>query len=395
MPDPARHWSLDSETIFLNHGSFGACPLPVLDEQSRWRAVMESQPVDFFVRRVEGHLDAARNRLAAFLGADPENLVWVPNATTGVNAVLRSLELGPGDELLTTDHAYNACRNALEYTAERSGATVVVAEVPFPISSSAEAGMAILDRVGPRTRLALVDHVTSPTGLVFPIGEIVAQLQSRGVDTLVDGAHAPGMVPLDLESLGAAYYAGNCHKWLCAPKGAGFLHVRPDRQDTIVPTSISHGANSPRTDRSRFQLLFDWTGTADPTAYLAVPTALDFMAGLLPGGWEAVMAANRSLALGGRSLLCEALRVPVPAPEEMIGSLAAVPLPPADRSDQPPASSLYGDPLQEVLLERWKVEVPIVPWPGWPSRLVRVSAQVYNRPEQYSTLASALKELLD
>jgi len=395
MPDPARHWSLDSETIFLNHGSFGACPLPVLDEQSRWRAVMESQPVDFFVRRVEGHLDAARNRLAAFLGADPENLVWVPNATTGVNAVLRSLELGPGDELLTTDHAYNACRNALEYTAERSGATVVVAEVPFPISSSAEAGMAILDRVGPRTRLALVDHVTSPTGLVFPIGEIVAQLQARGVDTLVDGAHAPGMVPLDLESLGAAYYAGNCHKWLCAPKGAGFLHVRPDRQDTIVPTSISHGANSPRTDRSRFQLLFDWTGTADPTAYLAVPTALDFMAGLLPGGWEAVMAANRSLALGGRSLLCEALRVPVPAPEEMIGSLAAVPLPPADRSDQPPASSLYGDPLQEVLLERWKVEVPIVPWPGWPSRLVRVSAQVYNRPEQYSTLASALKELLD
>ncbi|HEY5579208.1 MAG TPA: aminotransferase class V-fold PLP-dependent enzyme [Acidimicrobiia bacterium] len=395
MPDPARHWSLDSETIFLNHGSFGACPLPVLDEQSRWRAVMESQPVDFFVRRVEGHLDAARNRLAAFLGADPENLVWVPNATTGVNAVLRSLELGPGDELLTTDHAYNACRNALEYTAERSGATVVVAEVPFPISSSAEAGMAILDRVGPRTRLALVDHVTSPTGLVFPIGEIVAQLQARGVDTLVDGAHAPGMVPLDLESLGAAYYAGNCHKWLCAPKGAGFLHVRPDRQDAIVPTSISHGANSPRTDRSRFQLLFDWTGTADPTAYLAVPTALDFMAGLLPGGWEAVMAANRSLALGGRSLLCEALRVPVPAPEEMIGSLAAVPLPPADRSDQPPASSLYGDPLQEVLLERWKVEVPIVPWPGWPSRLVRVSAQVYNRPEQYSTLASALKELLD
>jgi isopenicillin-N epimerase len=385
-------WTLDPGVTFLNHGSFGACPAAVLEAQERLRARMEREPVSFFVRDLEGLLDAARAELAAFLGADPGDLVFVPNATAGANAVLRSLRFEPGDEVLTTTHAYNACRNALAFAAERAGARVVVADVPFPLSSAGAVVEAVLACVGPRTRLALLDHVTSPTGLVFPIERLVRELADRGVDTLVDGAHAAGMLPLDLRAVGAAYYTGNCHKWLCAPKGAGFLHVRRDRQAAVRPLSISHGANSPRTDRTRFQLEFDWTGTDDPTPYLCVPEAIRWLGSLLPGGWTEVRERNHRLALEARRILCAALRVPLPCPDDMIGALAAVPLP--DGSPGVPASPLYGDPLQELLFERYAVEVPVVPWPAPPKRLVRVSAQLYNTEADYHRLADALGRVL-
>src|SRR5438094_3898538 len=387
----ARLWMLDPAVTFLNHGSFGACPRPVLDVQQRLRERLERQPVQFLVRDLEVLLDDARRALAAFLGADTAGLVFVPNATTGVNAVLRSLALAPGDELLVTDHAYNACRNALAFVAAASRARVVVAPVPFPLASADAVVEAVLGRVTPRTRLALLDHVTSPTGLVLPVEQLVRELAARGVDTLVDGAHAPGMLPLDLRALGAAYYAGNCHKWLCAPKGAGFLHLRRDRRDRVRPVVISHGANSPRTDRSRLLLEFDWTGSHDPTPSLSVPEAIRFLNGLLPGGWPELMARNRALALEARRILCDALDAMPPAPEEMVGALAAVPLP--DGADAPLRSPLYVDPLQDVLLERYGIEVPIVPWPAPPKRLVRVSCQAYNAREDYERLARALREL--
>jgi isopenicillin-N epimerase len=251
---------------------------------------------------------------------------------------------------------------------------------------------AVMARATPRTRLALVDHVTSQTGLVLPVGRIVAGLRELGVETLVDGAHAPGMLPLALDRLGAAYYTGNCHKWLCAPKGAAFLHVRRDLQASVRPAIISHGANATRRDRSRFLIEFDWVGTDDPTACLAVPAALDFMGGLLAGGWDALREHNRSLALAGRALLCETLRVAPPCPEEMIGSLASLPLP--DGDGRPPASALYLDPLQNLLLDGYGIEVPVIPWPAPPRRLLRISAQVYNRLADYRALATALAELL-
>jgi isopenicillin-N epimerase len=388
----ASPWLLDPAITFLNHGSFGSCPRPILDEQLRLREQLEREPVRFMVRELEPLLDEARRALGDFVGAQPDDLAFVPNATAGVNAVLRSLELRAGDELLTTDHAYNACKNALDFVAERSGARVVVAAVPFPLASPDEVVDALLARVTARTRLALIDHVTSPTGLVLPAATLVEELQRRGVDVLVDGAHGPGMVPLALDALGAAYYTGNCHKWLCAPKGAGFLHARRDRQAALRPTVISHGMNSPRRDRSRFRLEFDWTGTMDPTAALCVPAAIRWLGAVVEGGWPALMAQNRDQALAARRLLCDALDVPPPCPDAMIGALASVTLP--DGGGAQPTTPLYADPLQDLLLDRHGIEVPIIPWPAWPRRLVRVSAQLYNSLDQYRRLAELLRDLV-
>jgi isopenicillin-N epimerase len=338
-------------------------------------------------------MDAAREILAQFAGTDADDLVFVPNATSGVNSVLRSLTFQRGDELLTTNHEYNACRNSLDFVAQRSGARVVVADIPFPFRHADEIIAPILERVTRRTKLALVDHVTSQTGIVLPLVKIVKALRARGVDTLVDGAHAPGMVPLNLRQLGATYYAGNCHKWLCAPKGAAFLRVRRDKQKLIRPLTISHGANSQRKDRSRFLLEFGWQGTLDPSAFLSVPEAIRFVGSLLPGGWPAVMARNRALVLAARKILCETLHIAEPCPEEFIGSLAAIPLPDATKN-QLPRLPFDESPLQDTLRRKHQIEVPIISWPAPPARVLRVAAQLYNSLPQYERLAVALRDEL-
>ncbi len=389
--DPAL-WLLDPEITYLNHGAFGACPRAVLDFQREIRNRIERQPMQFFVRDVEGLMDVARADLAQFLGASAEDIVFVPNATAAVNSVLRSLRFAPGDELLVTDHEYNASRNALNFVAEQSGAKVVVAHVPFPLRSADEIVEAVLSRVTARTRLVLLDHVTSQTGLVFPIERLARELNERGVETLIDGAHAPGMIPIDLGRLGVTYYTGNCHKWLCAPKGAAFLYVKRERQQEIRPLSISHGANSPRTDRSRFLIEFGWTGTGDPSAYLSVPEALRYVGSLVPGGWPEIMRRNHALVVTGREMICRALGIEPPCPEELLGSLAAMPLPDAPNAT-PHRSPLYLDPLQDILLEEYKIEAPIIPWPAPPKRLLRISAQLYNRMAHYERLTGALKAM--
>ncbi len=378
---------------FLNHGSFGRCPRPVLEFQRALQDRLERQPIRFLVRELEGLLDEARGALARFVGAAPDDLVFVPNATAGVNTVLRSLRFEPGDEILLTNHEYNACRNAAEFAAQRAGARVVVAEVPFPLESAETLVEAVLGRVSQRTRLVLLDHVTSPTGLVLPVERWVGELAARGIDTLVDGAHGPGMVPLQLDQLGAAFYTGNCHKWLCAPKTAAFLHVRRDRQSAVRPLVISHGANSPRTDRSRFLLEFGWPGTFDPTACLSVPEAIRCVSARVPGGWPEVMRRNRDLALAGRRLLCDALHIRPPCPEAMIGALAAVPLPDAPAGELTGAP-LFLEPLQDRLLAEAGIEVPVIPWPARPKRLLRISAQLYNSRADYEQLAQALPAAL-
>jgi isopenicillin-N epimerase len=375
---------LDPRIVYLNHGSFGACPAEVLRRQGELRQRLEANPVAFLTRDLEPLLDAARAALAAFVGASAEDLVFVPNSSSGVNAVLRSLRFAAGDELLTTNHGYAGCRNALDWVAERWGARVVVAEVPFPLDAAERIDAAVLAAVTPRTRLAFLDHVTSPTGLVFPVARLVAALAARGVDTFVDGAHAPGMVDLDVSAIGAAYYSGACHKWLCAPKGAGFLHVRRDRQEGIVPTTVSHGLTAVRSDRSRFQSLFGWIGSFDPSPALCVPAAIEVMGGLLPGGWPALRARNRALALRAREILCTALGVAPPTPDELIGALATVPLP--DR----PAAPRTIDPLAARLAREVNVEVPVFAWPAPPRRFTRISAQVYNDEAQFVAFAQQL-----
>ena len=388
-----QHWLLDPEIVFLNHGAFGACPQCVLEFQSQWRARIERQPLQFLVRELETHLDDARECLAQFVGAETCDLVFVPNATSGVNTVLRSLVFQPGDELLTTDHGYNACRNALDFVAERSGAHVVTAKIPFPFRNADEIIMPILACVTPRTRLALLDHVTSQTGIILPIERLVDELSRRGVDTLVDGAHAPGMVPLNLNQIGAAYYTGNCHKWLCAPKGAALLHVRRDKQKLIRPLTISHGANSTRKDRSRFLIEFGWPGTFDSSAWLSVPEAIRFVGSLLPGGWSEVMARNHALAVAARNILCASLQTGEPCPEEFIGSLTAIPIADA-ANDALPRLPFNEYPLQDALRTKHRIEVPIISWPASPQRLLRVAAQLYNTLPQYDCLARALAQEL-
>jgi isopenicillin-N epimerase len=405
MPsDLARHWGLDPAIVFLNHGSFGACPRPVLDVQQGWRDQLEAEPVRFLGRELNGRLATVREAIGDFVGADPDDLALVANATGGANAVIRSLRFRQGDEIVTTDHEYNAILNVLRYVAERDGAQVVIVGLPFPGVSPDDVVDRVLAAVSDRTRLAVISHVTSPTALILPVERIVARLAERGIDTLVDGAHAPGMVALDLDALGATYYTANLHKWVCAPKGSAFLHVRRDRQDGIRPGTISHGLNAPIHERSRFRQEFDWQGTLDPTAWLAVPAAIDFIGGLMDGGWPAVVARNHELAVYGRDVLARALGGEhLRSPSTMIGAMAALPLPvggPLGGIEASGSSPLDTDPFQLVLYERFGIEVPIGAWPvpaargaSPPIRTIRISAALHNDEADIDRLVAALGEL--
>lgn len=389
-----KHWHLNDKIAFLNHGSFGACPIPVLEYQQSLRVEMEREPIQFMLRRVPELLTSVRKDLAAFVHATPEDLVFTSNATSGVNAVLRSLVFHHGEEILTTNHVYGACKNTLDYVCARSGAKAVVADVPFPLVSEQQVVDAIMAKVSSHTRLALIDHVTSATGLVFPLKEIVNKLARAGVDTLVDGAHAVGMVDVNLNELNAAYYATNLHKWVCAPKGAGLLWVRKELQHKLVPGTISHGLTV--APEARFQALFDWQGTTDPTAWLASGEALRFMGGLLPGGFAALRRHNQELALFARDTLCRVLALPKPCPDSMVGSLATVPIwPNHARSDVKKGKGVPTVPEIYAKLLASGFEVLVSAWPTENERLLRVSAQVYNPPQDFERLASFVRRLWD
>jgi isopenicillin-N epimerase len=384
-------WDFDPSITYLTHGTYGACPRPVVEVQRALLAELESNPIQFLTRDLEGRWDAARRSIAEFLAADPDGLVAVPNATTGVATVLASLRLRPGDELLTNDHEYNATLNALAATAERAKARVVQVQVPLTIQHPEQVVEAILAGVTPRTRLALISHVTSPSGLVFPIETIVRELDRLGVDTLVDAAHAPGMLPLDLRALGAAYWTGNGHKWLCGPKASGMLVVREDRRSGIVPLVTSHGRNDPRTDRPPLWREFDWQGTLNPAAFLALPEAIHLI-GELAGSWPAHMAANRALAIEARTILNDRLGLAPIAPESMLGAMASIRLPNVLDEDGSNA-------IAQSLAEEERIEVPVVTFPVRAARapgvapsssLLRISAQRYNEASDYERLAEAL-----
>jgi len=386
-------WPLDPSFTFLNHGSYGAVPKAIIEAQNELHYYIESQPVRFFSREIEPMLDRARTRLSSFINADPEGLVFVSNATTGVNTVLKSLSFSQGDEIVITNHIYNACRNAVYVLAEKYGVIVRTVVIPIPIQSKESVLESILSAVTDRTKLVLIDHITSPTAMIFPIEELASILAEKGIDVLVDGAHAPGMIPLNLKSLPVAYYTGNCHKWLCCPKGSGFLYIRKDRRNLIRPLVTSHGANSTRVDKSFLHLEFDWTGTDDYTPYILIPKCIDFLDSILPGGWHDLAQRNHELVLEAASVLCERFETHLQAPADMIGSMACIPFAALDDSYKAPGTKHF-DPIQDLLFHRYKIEVPVVTFEGFPQRMVRISAHAHNSMEDYMKLAHAIEEIV-
>lgn len=399
--DLARHWTLDPEIVFLNHGSFGACPRQVLDAQSEFRARVEREPIKWFVETQPGLMDEARKVLAKFVRCRAEDLVFLPNVTQAVATILENLEprLKPGDELLAPGHEYPACMNNFRRTAARTGAVPVLAQLPFPLRSPDDIVNAVMAKVTPRTRVCLISHVTSPSGLILPVDRIVPELERRGIITIVDGAHAAGFVPnLDVAGLGCSFYTNNCHKWLCSPKGSAFLFIREDRQKDFRPLALSNNAEKPKPGRKHLLTEFDYVGTTDQTAYLTVPAAIKTMASLVPGGWPEIIRRNHDLVIRGRDTICKAVGVQPPAPDSMLGSLSTMFLPehaPERLARITARPSRYHDALQDQLIDRHRIQVPVWSVAGDPRRVIRISAQLYNSPAQYEYLAGALAEEIE
>jgi len=376
--------------IFLNHGSFGATPNQVMEEQARIRAHLESDPVRFFEREAFGLMNEASEKLSDFLNADPYGMTFCQNATSGVNTVLRSLTLNQGDEIIIPNHSYQACWNAIDFVASRWGAKIVVVDLPFRCDSEEEIIEPLLGAITPRTVLAMIDTVTSPTGLRMPFEKLVDEFQLRGVDVLLDAAHGPGIVPMDLAKLDVAWVTGNCHKWLCSPKGSAFLHIREDKKKETKPLTISHGHSADLSPQEKFRFEFDWQGTRDPTAILCIPKSIETLKSMVSGGFEEIMEHNNSLALKARNLLCESLDTDPPTPDSMISAMATIDLP----GTYSGGADIMGDPLHNKLLDEFSIQVPVFPWPHHKMRYFRISAYLYNAIEEYEYLAEILQDNL-
>lgn len=377
MPTPmptlghaVRHeWTLDPDFLTVNHGSFGATPRVVLAAQAEWRRQMEAQPTRFMGQVLPAALRTAAERLAAFLGAGGEDISFLDNATTGCNAVLRSLDLQPDDEVMVLSHGYGAVRNTVRYVTGRAGARMTEAELPFPNPDAAGIVAAVGAALTARTRLAVIDHITSASAMVVPLGEIVATCHAAGVPVLVDGAHAPAQIALDLTALDADWYTGNCHKWLCAPKGSAFLWTRPDRQAGLHPTVISHGFGK------GYLAEFDWTGTRDPSPFLCVPTAIDFHARL---GGARLRARNTALAAEAASLLARRLNSEVGVTGDLAAAMGLVRLPVSGPAGDAEARALRGQLMDAG------TDAPVHALAG--SLWLRLSAFAYNEIDDYARL---------
>ena len=364
---------LRDDIIFLNHGAFGACPKAVFERFQAWQLELERQPVDFLLRRWPQLLAEARSRIAEYLHVAPSEIVFVSNATDGLSRALRALPLAPGDEILTTDQEYGAVNRLLEFCAAKTGAAVVRHRVRLPYSSDKAFADALFADVSSNTRAIVISHITSPSSLIFPIKKICQRAREMGVMTIVDGAHAPGQVPLDLTAIGADVYCGNFHKWLCAPKGAAFLHARPEHHEWIEPLVISHGC----LPGAGFAQRHDWQGTRDVASFLTVPMAIDYQR---DNNWEAVRAACHELAASAQTRLCSRFGLP-PLSVDQFAQMVTIPLPDCDAAA-----------VQGRLLEEYRIEAPVVNFSGRCG--IRVSAQAYNTADDIEKLLSALTALV-
>lgn len=374
---------LAPEVIFLNHGSFGACPRPVFEDYQAWQLRLERQPVEFLGREFKTLMRAARQALAEHVGADRDDLVYVPNATHGVNIVARSVDLRAGDEVLASDHEYGACDRTWQFICQQKGAKYVRQAVALPVKSQDEMLEQVWSGVTERTKLIFISHISSPTAIRFPVEAICARARQHGILTLVDGAHAPGQIELDLDALGADFYAGNCHKWLLAPKGAGFLFARRPVQDLIQPLVVSWGyqAAPDFTTGSRFVDLLEWTGTHDPAAALAVSAALRFMR---VHDWPTVREQCHGLLRQALIDLSALTGLPLAYPLERAFFIQMA------VAELPRMRDLAG--LKAALYDRFRIEAPLIDWNG--RHFIRISVQGYNTRQDLAALVEALRVLL-
>lgn len=375
---------LRRDVVFLNHGSFGACPRPVFEAYQRWQRELEEQPVEFFARRAKNLMRWARAALGEYLGAGPDDLVYVPNATTGLNIVARSLRLNPGDEVLTTDHEYGALDRTWQFICGKREAVCVRAAVPLPVTSREEVVEAIWSRVTPRTRVLFVSHITPPTALILPVEDLVRRARAEGILTVIDGAHAPGQIPLALEALGADFYAGNCHKWMCAPKGSAFLYARREVQPLLEPLVVSWGWRSEKPGPSRFIDEHEYQGTRDLAAFLAVPSAIEFFR---EHNWDAVRQECHAVVGDARRAIEALTGLPPISPRTRsdgspwFAQMASVFLPPCDP-----------EAFHQRLREEFRIEVPVWNWNGRP--VLRVSVQGYNTQADVDALITAVGRMV-
>jgi isopenicillin-N epimerase len=387
MPAPTARdlrplFLLDPDVVFLNHGSFGACPQEVFAAWQRWQLEMERNPVEFLGRRSAGLLAAARSSLAAVVGARAEHLVFVPNATTGVNTVAHSLPLQPGDEVLATDHEYGACDATWQVVCAQRGAVHRHVPIPLPFDSESVVDR-VMAAVTPRTRVLFVSHISSTTALTFPVAALCAAARARGLLTLVDGAHAPGHVPLDLDAVGADFYTGNCHKWLCAPKGAGFLHARPEHHALLQAPVVSwgyaaaaggHTGFDAYTGSTLLERRLQWQGTRDIAAWLAVPAAIDFQQ---RHAWPAVRQRCHALAAGTLQRITRHFGLAPLCSDADFAQMVAIPVPAQD-----------AEALRRRLFDAHRIEVPVTQHSG--HTFVRVSVQGYTTEDDIARLEAAL-----
>ena len=371
---------LDPNVVYLNHGSFGACPRPVFEAYQRWQLELEREPVDFIGRRRGILMAEARARLAAYLGAEASEVVYFPNPTTAANMAVRSLALGPGDEVLATDHEYGAMERTWHFYAERAGFSYIRRPMPLPMTTAEAFVDAFWGGVNEHTRVIFISHITSPTALRFPVEAICQRARAAGILTIIDGAHAPGQISLDLHAVGADIYIAAAHKWLCAPKGSAFLYARPEVQAWLKPLVVSWGYDSAAPSESHFIDYHEFQGTRDFSAALATPAAIDFQAA---HDWPAVRADCHALVQGARQRINEMTGLDSICPDstDWFGQMAAIRLPAID----------FGH-VSTQLWEHYHIEVPLTNWNG--QAFVRISCQAYNSAEDVEALIRALAELL-
>jgi isopenicillin-N epimerase len=374
---------LDSDVVFLNHGSFGATPRPVLEIYQKWQRELERQPVRFITRELPQQLADSRQVLGEYLKAASSNLVYVPNVTFGVNVVARSLSLGPGDEVLTTDHEYGACENAWRYLSQRNGFRIIQQPIAIPLASEQEILEQFWQAVTPRTRVIYLSHITSSTAMQFPVKEICARAAESGLISVIDGAHAPGQIDIDLAAIGADFYIGNCHKWLCAPKGSAFLYAHPDRQDLIEPLVVGWGWGDKKeiTYGSDFLDYLQWLGTNDLAAYLAVPAAISF---LKDHNWSKVRDSCHSLVKEAINRIEKLTALPSLYPNESYYHQMAI------------AQLPHVDDIRETknsFYDKYRIEVPFIEWND--RHFIRVCVQGYNSQDDIDKLIGALNEFFD